>query len=560
MFLRHIWPLVFLVCATPTLATIDLSWVHSNDGTNNVFYQVDQDLDGNLLALCMVPPEQTARFGPTVFDGAEGNGMLILSKFAPSSAFLAADVLVDSTTITGLVRMTPPQEDGFLLSFPFESSFHLGGQTYTSSAGKGLAIVRFNSARAAQWVHVVEGTFVNRHLSEDESGQALWCGGFQTPIQLGGVDYSPSGTRDGAVFSLDSSGGFRWAQTYTDTGQRDYSVNVWPDGEGGAHWNGMFRGSTNIGGFNFSSPSWRAGFLAHLTPDGTVDWCQFIDVSFGGGIEIYCGNKLGNGDFLFSGHLKGTVAFPGFGNLSSLGGGGDFFLARFTPNGTCLWADVVPATDTATSYSYASSSVELANGDILVPGAFWGNLFYGSETLWTGGDRTAFVARYTSGGAFQGVRVLDSQAHISFWGCYSRDNLTALVGNADAPVDFGNGTVPFTYPGKSYLAVYGLGLATAENEPLPTAGDFDLDAYPNPFNPRTTIRFTTGQAGPVQLAVYDTRGRRVRGLVNAELDAGQHSIPWDGLNDAGQRLPSGVYLARVTSAGGSGLATLTLVK
>ena len=51
---------------------------------------------------------------------------------------------------------------------------------------------------------------------------------------------------------------------------------------------------------------------------------------------------------------------------------------------------------------------------------------------------------------------------------------------------------------------------------------------PNPFNPRATILFTTARRGPVRLEVYDARGRRVRGLVHAVLEAGEHRSSWDG--------------------------------
>lgn len=73
-----------------------------------------------------------------------------------------------------------------------------------------------------------------------------------------------------------------------------------------------------------------------------------------------------------------------------------------------------------------------------------------------------------------------------------------------------------------------------------------LDGYPNPFNPRTTLRFDLARAGRVELAVYDLQGRRVRVLVSAALAAGRHEIVWDGLDGQGRTLSSGVYFARAT--------------
>ncbi len=66
-------------------------------------------------------------------------------------------------------------------------------------------------------------------------------------------------------------------------------------------------------------------------------------------------------------------------------------------------------------------------------------------------------------------------------------------------------------------------------------------AYPNPFNPSTTIRFSLAEAGPVELRIYDLSGRRIRSLIDGRLDAGAHEFDWKGRDDAGHVLASGVY-------------------
>lgn len=76
-----------------------------------------------------------------------------------------------------------------------------------------------------------------------------------------------------------------------------------------------------------------------------------------------------------------------------------------------------------------------------------------------------------------------------------------------------------------------------------------LRNFPNPFNPRTTLRFETPEPGRVDLAVYDLRGRLLRHLAAEELDAGVHERIWDGRDDAGRELPSGSYFARLHRPG-----------
>jgi hypothetical protein len=82
-----------------------------------------------------------------------------------------------------------------------------------------------------------------------------------------------------------------------------------------------------------------------------------------------------------------------------------------------------------------------------------------------------------------------------------------------------------------------------------------LEAWPNPFNPKTRLRFHLGAAGPVTLDIYDVAGRRVASPLRERRGAGVQELEWD----AGD-LPGGVYLARLRSASGEASARLVLLK
>jgi hypothetical protein len=68
---------------------------------------------------------------------------------------------------------------------------------------------------------------------------------------------------------------------------------------------------------------------------------------------------------------------------------------------------------------------------------------------------------------------------------------------------------------------------------------------PNPFNPATTIQFSLAQDGPVEIAIYDVHGRRVRTLVDQTMEAGVHTLVWDGTNDEGHPVGSGIYWSQM---------------
>jgi hypothetical protein len=85
---------------------------------------------------------------------------------------------------------------------------------------------------------------------------------------------------------------------------------------------------------------------------------------------------------------------------------------------------------------------------------------------------------------------------------------------------------------------------------VPVPRTFALEQNtPNPFNPQTSISFTVPEdaSGRVELAVYSLRGQRVRTLVSDTKAPGRYTVAWNGRDDAGRALPSGVYLYRLTA-------------
>jgi len=102
-------------------------------------------------------------------------------------------------------------------------------------------------------------------------------------------------------------------------------------------------------------------------------------------------------------------------------------------------------------------------------------------------------------------------------------------------------------------------LTGVENEPIPSVTAL-RESHPNPFNPTTTVAYDLHQPGDVSLVVYDVRGARVRTLVSRRQDAGSHTATWDGADEHGRRVASGVYFCRFTAGTVSQTRKLVLVK
>jgi len=159
------------------------------------------------------------------------------------------------------------------------------------------------------------------------------------------------------------------------------------------------------------------------------------------------------------------------------------------------------------------------------------------------------------------------------------DNMSSLTLEADEEIVL---NVIFT-PFRSAIAIAGLaighshpGLITAivsltgrvlidtdiddtVDVPLVTAL---LGNFPNPFNPSTTIRFEVQGSRFVKIEVYDIRGRLVRILLDGSkgFEAGRHSVVWDGRDDNGVQVGSGVYLYRMRAGGYEAVRRMVLMK
>jgi hypothetical protein len=104
------------------------------------------------------------------------------------------------------------------------------------------------------------------------------------------------------------------------------------------------------------------------------------------------------------------------------------------------------------------------------------------------------------------------------------------------------------------------GTAVPEPVLVPAAERLRLRVAPNPFHPSTQLRFELGSRGPALLAVHDAAGRRVRVLASGIQEAGPGRLLWDGRDDAGHPLASGVYFIRLRVPGAEVSQKVNLVR
>lgn len=98
-----------------------------------------------------------------------------------------------------------------------------------------------------------------------------------------------------------------------------------------------------------------------------------------------------------------------------------------------------------------------------------------------------------------------------------------------------------------------------EREQIPIEYSLEQN-YPNPFNPETTIKYSVPRSGNVSLKIYDSLGKLVKLLVDETKTSGIHEINWNGKNDLGMNVSSGIYFCKMTSHGINKSIKMVLVK
>jgi len=96
---------------------------------------------------------------------------------------------------------------------------------------------------------------------------------------------------------------------------------------------------------------------------------------------------------------------------------------------------------------------------------------------------------------------------------------------------------------------------------LPAPQEFSLQQnYPNPFNPTTSIRYDLAETADASLVIYNMLGQQVRTLVTERQDVGRYEVIWNGLNDAGQPVATGVYIYHLQAGHFSKTIKMAFVK
>ena len=428
----------------------------------------------------------------------------------------------------------------------FWGAIDFGGGALTSVGGYDVFVAKLDPGGNHVWSTRHGGPASDDcvDVTSDPVDNVLVVGDFYSTIDFGGGTLTTAGQRDIYVAKLNPLGAHIWSQRFGDDNS-DYCTTVASDNSGNVIFARSYADSIDFSGVPFVTTGSNNVYVAKFDPLGSHVWSQsFGDNQFQGlrGASV---DAVGN--VIITGYFSGTMDFGGGPLLGS--SAADIFLAKFDPLGTHQWSKQF---GDSFDYQWVDDVATDAAGDVFLTGDFYGTVDFGGGTLTSVGGRDLYVAQFDAFGSHVwSARYGDTNADAPNAIAAGSSSCAAVAGEFTGSIDFGGGAMTSGGDFDGFVVKFGdtpTGINTSD-----MSGALSLTAYPNPFNPTTHIQFSIDQEERVLLAIYDTAGRLVATLVDRRMGAGTYSEEWNGEDEQGSAVASGVYFYRL-QAGNKTLA------
>jgi len=378
-------------------------------------------------------------------------------------------------------------DNGTSIVTDYNSNVYVTGISFSTNSGCDYTTLKYDSSGTLKWSTYYDGSTsydYAYHLKVDN-----YCNVYVT-----GCSWNDSTFYDIATVKYDSTGIEQWAERYNGPGNGgDSAMGLFVDNNGNVYVTGRSWGGESTG-FDYVTIKYNSS--------GAQQWARRY-------------NRANNWT-----DIPHSLAVDDSGNAYVTGethysNGSQYATIKYSPSGEQLWVALYNYQNGEHGYALALDKY----GGIYVTGESWGGLF---------GTRYDFATvKYSAAGVQQWV-IRTSGSVDEVPGHIAVDTL----GNVYVAGNDGH------YHTIKYNQI--TGVEPVSNE-LPT--EFKLyQNYPNPFNPQTIIRFDIASKSNVTLKIFNMLGQEIRTLINSEVTPREKSVVWDGKNNFGTIVNSGIYV------------------
>ncbi|MBD3219960.1 hypothetical protein GF314_01850 [bacterium] len=447
--------------------------------------------------------------------------------------------------------------------------FHGAPGSNRPDQARGLAVDDDGNVYVTGWSTAADGDIDATTLKYSPAGDLLWerrqgssGGNAQAADVMIGADGHVyvsgaawvNGGFDGLLVKYDRDGNLLWSRT------RDGGGGEW---DSAVHLVAHPSGDIVVGGYTEVAALDAAWWVLRYTAAGDFVW-DFVANGFATSEEVEGVSVDPDGNI----YVVGELALPGENQ--------DLVTAKLSPAGGLIWEDGL---DGGGPHGESAAGLALtSDGDVVVAGKVWEPAGHRIAVRRLSADGEVRWTRYEDAGYAVAVGTAvavdaDGNAYVTGYGYDSNnrdDWITARYapdGTQDwleiwaAPEGRSDRARAISVSGsrvhvvgrvwRDYAHFYDIVAVQYDQETMTAASDLapaaavSMLAYPNPFNPATSIRFDLPRAAHVVLDVLDLRGRRVTTLVDERRLAGEHTVTWRGRDLAGRPAPAGAYLLRL---------------
>jgi hypothetical protein len=520
----------------------------------------------------------TVDFGGGPLVGA-ADGDVFAAEFDSNGNHLWSAAFGDATGSQGGASAAFDSNDNMLIAgWAYGGSINLGGGSFTANGMDGW-VAKYDANGAYLWSHRIGDVSADpndgqyqfiTNVRVDPSDDVVISGAYWGTVDFGnGPETSVS--QDMFLTRFHSDGSFVRNQTFTSGQYGLVNANGMAiDGAGNVVVGGLYENSVDFGGGPLP-PNAVTTFLVSFDATGAHNWSHGFERRPDGDPSIFYGDANGiavgvnaAGQIAFTGDFQDSLSFGGDWLVTGQNSNSNkTFVAKFDANGSHIWSGAYGPWASGTSATVGS------DGDVYAVGTIYsGSVDFGGGTFTATKPNDAYLVRFGAGpvlpvliqrfdaspdGAGVSLRWnLWSDEEIDRFTIQRRDGSSAPVTIAEIADAHARSFVDRSVePGRTYR--YELAVNTKDGDTFrsPMAAvttamaRFALgENHPNPLNPETTIPYQlpgTAKMQHVEMRVVDATGRVVRTLLNEDQPAGSHSVDWNGRDDRGNPVASGVY-------------------
>jgi hypothetical protein len=506
----------------------------------------------------------TVNFGGGNLVSAGGTD-IFLAKYTTNGAHLWSQRFGGSATDISQGVHIDAARNVFVTGY-FNGTVDFGGGNLVSQGSSDLFLAKYAPTGTHVWSQRFGGASADYAATvvSDASGGVLVGGYYTGAVDFGGGNLPAAGGPDAFVASYDAAGAHRWSRGFGDV-DGDNTSSLAIDAVGDILATGSFRGFVDFGGGTLiagSAEIFLAKFSA-LAPEPAI--VSILDVGNDQGRHVRIRFERSGAD-----HTNAAVPVTRYVAFRRVDPPPSMTAATASPSSRTIlgdgWEQVgsvdafaeelytmgVPTIGDSTEALGQYYSTFFVRAATDVPAAFFDSA---PDSGWSVDNLAPGVPGgllYSSGQLSWNESAAEDFDYFTVYGANTDDFGTATVVDYAVDPEMDVTASPYAHYFVTATDFSGNEGKPAKVNTLSGAGGtprsyvLSLSNHPNPFNPRTTLSYTTPARGHVTVTIHDARGGLVATLVShEEHDAGAYRIDWDARAENGATLPSGIYFARI---------------